>query len=32
MKTRIIKNSFNKDDKICRDVKTQKVSEQGQDG
>ena len=32
METRIIKNIFNKNDSICRDVKTQKVCEQGRDG
>ena len=32
METRIIKNIFNKNDRICRDVKTQKVCEQGRDG
>ena len=32
METRIIKNISNKNDKICRDVKTQKVCEQGWDG
>ena len=26
------KNIFNKNDRICRDVKTQKVCEQGWDG
>ena len=30
--TRIIKNIFNKNDSICRDVKTQKVCEQGRHG
>ena len=30
MVTRIIKNIFNKNDRICRDVKTQKVGEQHQ--
>ena len=30
--TRIIKNIFNKNDSICRDVKTQKVCGQGWDG
>ena len=29
---RIIKNISNKNDRICRDVKTQKVCEQGRDG
>ena len=32
MEARIIKNIFNKNDSICRDVKTQKVCEQGRDG
>ena len=32
METRIIKNIFNKNDSICRDVKTQEVCEQGWDG
>ena len=29
METRIIKNIFNKNERICRDVKTQKGCEQG---
>ena len=29
MKTRIIKNIFNKNERRCRDVKTQKASKQG---
>ena len=29
METRIIKNIFNKNERRCRDVKTQKASEQG---
>ena len=29
METRIIKNIFNKDGRRCRDVKSQKVYEQG---
>ena len=32
METRIIKTFSIKNDSICRDVKTQKVCEQGRDG
>ena len=32
METRIIKNIFNKNERRCRDVKTQKESKQDRDG